>query len=155
MSQTPQQRRAGLGKKFEIAQRRKVVEANILAGASYREIAASLDVSPATIASDWKAIQAAWTEHYADDANRWLNTQLRRLEVLLNTIWQDSRGGTEAEKISRRDRNEAIDRSLAIIDRMNRLMNLEQLAGQIADKPLYIQTVEVRGLAPEEDKDDG
>lgn len=81
-------------KKIEIEQRRQVVAANLLAGATYREIAAAQRVSVGTIARDVKAILKDLNQHYRKDAEEWRNIQLRRTDVMLNAIWEHVRNGS-------------------------------------------------------------
>jgi len=116
MGHTPSQRHAGTQQKAHIAQRRNVVAANLLAGATYSEIANVLNVSRGTIASDVKALITAWKEHYVDQASRYVNVQMRRYDVMLNALWSRAREG---------DLN-SIDRVITIMDRQNRLMQIEK-----------------------------
>lgn len=102
-------------KSMEIEQRRKVVAANLMSGATYREIATALGVSVGTVASDYKALLKAWREHYATSVEEYLFVQMRRYDVLLNAIWDDARGGGLIH----------VDRALAIMDRQNALMQLK------------------------------
>jgi uncharacterized protein YerC len=101
-------------KQIAIAQRRKIVAANLLAGATYREIADVLKVSPATIAGDYKALLDEWKKNYAEKLDRYLYVQMRRLDVLLNAIWERARTGDGS----------SIDRALSIMDRQNTLMQV-------------------------------
>lgn len=121
-------------KRMAMAQRRATVAANLLAGATYREIADVLNVSPATVASDVKAIVQQWQEHYADTANQYLHIQYRRLDVLLNGIWDAARGGSLNH----------MDRVLSIIDRQSNLMGLTKLPAVELNQPVNIQIVEVQ-----------
>ena len=130
------QRHERAKKKIEIDQRRRIVAANILAGLTYREIAAALDVSLGTISGDFKAIIKEWRKHYADDADKWLNTQLRRLDVMLNSIWDNVKDGDL----------QAMDRALKIMERQAKLLGLDKPAGldlKSGGKPLKIQMIEV------------
>lgn len=113
---TGQQKAEANRKRLEIENRRKVVAANILAGATYRDIARSLGVSPATIAGDVKAVQAEWREHYVKDTNDWASVQLRRLDVMISAIWEKARNGDK----------DAIDRVLKIMERQAKLLGLDQ-----------------------------
>ena len=101
-------------KKVQIEQRRKIVAANLLAGATVREIAVALNVAASTVSKDTAAILDEWKTVYADAADRYVDLQMRRLDVLLNAVWDDARGG----KIL------AVDRALAIVDRQNALMRV-------------------------------
>lgn len=100
-------------KKAEIAQRRKVVAANLLAGATYAEIAGALGVSKATVASDYKALLAEWRALYAEKADEYVQLVMRRYDVLLNAIWNDAKSGNDLPRL---------DRALAIIDRQAALV---------------------------------
>lgn len=102
------------GTQLEIAHRRKLVAANLIAGATYAEIASTLNVSKATIAGDYRAILKEWKEHYAEKLDRYLYLQLRRYDVMLNTVWEKARSGDLA----------AMDRALTIMDRQNKLMQV-------------------------------
>lgn len=117
---------------LSITNRRRAVAANLLAGATYAEIAHALNVSKATIASDYKAILAEWRAHYAADADDLVQLQLRRYDVLLNAIWSDARGGSAV----------AIDRTLAIMDRQNALLGLTRRFDS-APPPPAISIIEV------------
>jgi hypothetical protein len=103
-------------KQVEIQRRRDIVAVNLVAGATYSEIAATLNVSKATIAGDYKAILRAWKEHYADKLDKYLYLQLRRYDVMLNAVWERARNGDSS----------AIDRALAIMDRQNALMQIKK-----------------------------
>lgn len=116
MGQTPGQRHASAQQKANIAQRRNVVAANLLAGATYTEIAHVLNVSRATVASDVKALLTGWKEHYVDQAARYVNVQMRRYDVMLNALWNRAREGDLS----------SIDRVITIMDRQNRLMQIEK-----------------------------
>lgn len=133
MGHTPEQKHALTVKRIEIENRRRIVAANLLAGATYREIAESLNVSPSTVASDVKAIIRQWQDHYADTANKFLHIQYRRLDVLLNAIWDTASKGSLPQ----------IDRVLSIIDRQNTLMGLTRLPTVELSQPINIQLVEV------------
>lgn len=101
---------------IEIENRRKAVAANLMAGATYREIAEVLKVSKSTIASDYKAIVAEWRKHYADKFDRFLFMQMRRYDVLINGVWTDARNGDKS----------AIDRVVALMDRQNNIMQISK-----------------------------
>ncbi len=120
-----------------IAQRRKIVAANLLAGATYAEISLALNVSKATIASDYKAILSEWRTRYAAKANDLISLQLRRYDVLLNAIWSEAQQGNFI----------AIDRALSIMDRQNTLMGIARPApAEITISPPPITIVEVNRL---------
>lgn len=120
-----------------IAQRRKTVAANLLAGATYAQISQVLNVSRATIASDYKAILSEWRALYAAKADDLIARQLRRYDVLLNGIWSEAQAGKES----------AIDRVLAIMDRQNNLMGIARPApAEVNITPQTITIVEVNRL---------
>jgi len=102
-------------KKLEIEERRAIVAANILAGASYRHIAKTLGVSPATIAKDFKAIIKGWQEESRDIIGDWVPVEVHRLDVMVNAIWDDVRGGDL----------KAMDRMLRVMERRARLLGLD------------------------------
>jgi hypothetical protein len=104
--------------KIEIENRRRLVAANLLAGASYRDIARQLNVSPATIAADYRAILNQWKEAYSEKLDKYIYIQLRRLDVLLNAIWDDATKGNTS----------SIDRALSIMDRQTALLQLKYAA---------------------------
>lgn len=135
------QRHQGAIKKIEMANRRKLVAANLLGGATYAEIAAALNVSKSTIAADVKSILADWREAYADTANRYLHIQYRRLDILLNAIWDSAIKGDKA----------AIDRVLSVMDRQNTLMGLDKRPVEYNQTHVTpIQIVEInRNVYPE------
>ena len=120
-----------------IAQRRKTVAANLLAGATYAQISQVLNVSRATIASDYKAILSEWRALYAAKADDLIARQLRRYDVLLNGIWSEAQAGKES----------VIDRVLAIMDRQNNLMGIARPApAEVNITPQTITIVEVNRL---------
>jgi hypothetical protein len=100
--------------KIEIEERRKKVAANILAGATYQDIARALDVSVGTIASDYKAILREWRAVYSNSLDKFIQLQLRRLDVLLNGVWERARKGDE----------KSVEAALAIMGRMDLLMGV-------------------------------
>lgn len=119
---------------IKIEQRRRIVAANLLAGATYREIAAAQGVSPATIARDVKFIQAEWKRHYTKQFDSFRELQMQRLDVLFNAVWAKAITGESLAHI---------DRALAIMDRMNQmsaLANMDKTPGE----GTMITIVEVR-----------
>lgn len=136
MGQTRTQRHQASQSQMEITQRRRTVSANLLAGLTYTEIGRALNVSKATITSDKKAILAEWRAQYAQAADQLVTLQLRRLDVLLNAIWERARNGDER----------AIDKALAIIDRQNEILGVTKAALIEANVTVPIQIVEVNRL---------
>lgn len=100
----------------EIARRRKMVAANLLAGLTYREIAGALNVSLGTIASDRKAILQEWKKHYTQDYDKWIQIQLRRLDVMLNAIWDQARDGSLKH----------IETAMSIMERQESLLGVKK-----------------------------
>ena len=121
---------------FQIEQRRKTVSANLLAGLTYAEIGRALNVSKATITGDKKAILAEWRKHYAQEIDELVSLQLRRLDVLLNAVWEKARNGDER----------AIDKALAIMDRQNEILGVTKAPLMEANVIVPIQIVEVNRL---------
>jgi hypothetical protein len=72
---------------LEIENRRKIVAANLLAGLNYRDMAAQLNVSIGTIASDVKKITTRLKHEQLQDIELVAQTELRRLDAALNAIW--------------------------------------------------------------------
>lgn len=124
-------------KAAEVARRRKIVALNLLAGATYSEIATALNVSKATISGDYKAILAEWKQNYADIADNYVNMQMKRLDVLLNAVWEKARAGDSA----------SVDRALAILDRQNNLMQVGKRTGTTSGVMLF-EISEGLGLLP-------
>lgn len=123
-------------KTLEIEDRRKVVAANMLAGATYRDIAAELGVSTGTIANDFKQILKHWRKHYTRDIDEWVKIQLRRLDVLINAIWEDARNGDK----------QAIDRVLKLMERQEKLLGIDVSRIDVTSegKPLqHVQMLEI------------
>lgn len=136
MGQTRGQRHRASQNELEVIQRRRTVSANLLAGLTYAEISRALNISKATITSDKKAILEEWRQQYAQEADQLVALQLRRLDVLLNAIWERARQGDE----------KAVDRALAIIDRQNDILGVKQLPTVEANVTVPIQIVEVNRL---------
>ena len=77
--------------------RRKKVLANLLAGVTYREMAAALDVSVGTIKNDVAIVLKRCQQQQADSAQQYVTLQNERLDRALNAIWADVlRGDTRA-----------------------------------------------------------
>lgn len=80
-------------KELEIAERRKKVAANMLAGLSSRDMEEALGVSHGTVISDMKAIFKELAEDRIRNAAGAADKQERRLDRALNAIWQDVLAG--------------------------------------------------------------
>jgi hypothetical protein len=120
-------------KNATIIKRRQIVAHNILAGATYREIASVVKVSPSTIATDFKAILAEWRKHYADTADRYINLQMRRYDILLNALWDRATNGDI----------HATDRVLAIMEKQNALMRIHDGTITPPSNAPHIQIIEI------------
>jgi transposase len=85
-----------------IEQRRERVARYVLAGVTYREAAAELDVSLATVHSDVQALKDGWRERYAEDYHEHAALELAKLEQVERRLWQqiaDSGGGRQLAAI--------------------------------------------------------
>lgn len=101
---------------IEIVQRRKKVVANILGGMTYQEIADLLGVSKATVARDFKAVLREWQSHYVKDTDKWTAIQLRKLDVMMNAIWDRAQNGDL----------HSIDRMMHLLERQAKLLGLDK-----------------------------
>jgi len=106
--------------KIQRENRRLLVAANLLAGATYREIAAAAHVSIGTVSNDVTIILGRWEREQVQDTGKYVKLELRRLDVALNAIWDKVRDGHLG----------AIDRMIAIMNKRAKLMGL--------DKPLEL-----------------
>src|SRR4051812_7744793 len=112
-------------REVEIANRRRTVVANLLAGATYREIASVLSISISTIHEDIQVMLDELTSHYLSDVDRWRVIQLRRYDMLLNAVWEGARGTSTIEP-----NKEKMNLILSIMDRQNRLLGLDEFKAQ-------------------------
>lgn len=115
MDNGPKKRHHAVTKSVRLAERRRLVAANLLAGATYAEIANALGVSKNTVHNDYKAILKEWREQYSEDLDAWVKLQLRRIDVMINAVWDKARAG---------DYN-AIDRVLKMMNQQARLLGVE------------------------------
>jgi hypothetical protein len=76
----------------EIDKRRTIVAANLLAGLSYRDIAALTNYSLGTVAADAKYLRKQWQKEALDDVEKMIAQECKRLDVLMNAIWQQAVG---------------------------------------------------------------
>lgn len=97
-------------------QRRKLVMANLLAGATYREIAEALHCSIGTVANDYKVLLRRLNRETIRDTDQYVLIECRRLDVALNAIFPKVKSGDL----------KAIDRMLAIMNRRARYMGLDE-----------------------------
>lgn len=116
MGKANQTRSDKVREKLSIEQRRLLVEVNLVAGASQREIARQLEVSLGTVNRDVSAIFDAYKAHYTDMHQNFLTVQQRRYDVLLNSVWNLAKDGNLAQ----------LDRALLIMDKQNALMGIGQ-----------------------------
>lgn len=138
MGLTRGQRHQTSQNQLEITNRRKLISANLLAGLTYTEIGRALNISKATITSDKKAILAEWRQQYAQSADQLVAVQLRRLDVLLNAIWEKATKGDD----------KAMGRALDIIDRQNAILGVNKTPLTETNVVVPIQIVEVNRLPP-------
>lgn len=110
-------------RKLNTEQRRRIVEANYLSGASIRDIATQLDVSPGTVSKDIKAIVEQHRQGYADSIEQALALQRRRYEVLLNSVWELAKGTTRQGVVTPPSLPH-VDRVITIMGKLDELFNL-------------------------------
>lgn len=101
---------------FEREERRKKVAANLLGGMTYREMARACDVSIGTISNDVKIILGRWKREQIQDTGRYVDLELRRLDIATNAIWDKITGGDLR----------AVDRLLKIQERRAKYLSLDQ-----------------------------
>lgn len=107
-----------MSRKSEEAQielRRKTVAANLIGGLNYRDLAETLGVSIGTIASDVKVILGRWRREQVDATDDWVHLEARRLDKMLNAIWNNVIAGDLA----------CLDRALKIMERRAKLLGLD------------------------------
>lgn len=80
-------------KRMELAERRKIVAANLQAGHSVRTIADALGVGKSTIQRDKDAILAEWQERNVELVNETFVLDLERISTLQRGVWDAARGG--------------------------------------------------------------
>ena len=98
--------------KLEMAARREKVAQALLAGLTYREIAAELGVALSTVACDVKAILGALETETLTDAAEYRKLELRRLDMMQNKVWLPAMRGSLG----------AVDRLLKIQDQRAKYM---------------------------------
>jgi hypothetical protein len=99
---------------IEIEKRRKTVIANLMAGMTYRDMAAALNVSIGTIANDVKKVMGRLRKEQITNMEDVVQLELRRLDVILNKIWEKVLDGDMA----------AADRVLKIQDQRAKFLPL-------------------------------
>lgn len=107
-----------MSRKTEQAQielRRKTVAANLIGGLNYRDLAETLGVSIGTISNDVKVILSRWRREQMRAADDWVQLEVRRLDKMLNTIWNSVVAGDLA----------CMDRALKIMERRAKLLGLD------------------------------
>jgi hypothetical protein len=105
-----------VNKKAELAERRELVAANLLAGVKYRQMAKKFDVSLGTIANDVKQILKAWHTETNRDTEEWATLEAARLDSMLQSIWKEVMDGN----------TQYMDRALRIMERRARLLGLDK-----------------------------
>lgn len=107
-----------MSRKSEEAQielRRKTIAANLIGGLNYRDLAETLGVSIGTITNDVKIILGRWRREQVDDVGDWVQLEVRRLDKMFNTIWNNVIAGDLA----------SLDRALKIMERRAKLLGLD------------------------------
>ncbi len=104
-------------RELELASRRKVVSAKLVAGETYREIAEFLNVSIGTVANDVKLILGRWQREQITNSGEYARLEVRRLDLALNAIWDKVITGGDLY---------AIDRLLKISERKAKLLGLDR-----------------------------
>ena len=99
---------------IEIEKRRKTVIVNLMAGMTYRDMAAALNVSIGTIANDVKKVMGRLRKEQITNMEDVVQLELRRLDVILNKIWEKVLDGDMA----------AADRVLKIQDQRAKFLPL-------------------------------
>ena len=79
----------------QIEKRRSVVSANLLAGNTYRQIAAGLGVSIGTVSNDVKMLLRQWKRENIQTINDWKILAIERINRLIMAIWLDADKGDE------------------------------------------------------------
>lgn len=116
--------------------RRKKVAANLLAGLTYRQMAEALGVGLATVAADVRLILDRWRKEQVAEIDDWLQVQLRRLDTMLNAIWDKVLSGDL----------KAAETALHIIERQAKLLGMERQQVAIVD---WRQEAERAGIDPD------
>lgn len=130
----------------EVENRRRIVAANLLAGATYREIAQVVNVDAATVMRDRRAILDDWKKHYAEDYERLVAQQSRRYDIILNSLWKDATA--DNPHLGK------LDRLLKVMERQDRILGItERVDVTSGGKPIQptitIQAVDYRSaIAP-------
>lgn len=95
--------------------RRKRVAANLLGGLTYRQMAEALEVSLGTIASDVRIIIGRWRADQVETTDDWAQIQIRRLDTMLNAMWDKALAGDE----------KAVRAVVEIIEKQNKILGTE------------------------------
>lgn len=101
-----------------IEERRERVAALVLSGASYRQIAALLDVSRHTVGNDVAALRRAWREQYARDYDAIVSEEAAKLDALERKWFPVALSSSE-------DAAPATTLLLRVFERRSRLMGLD------------------------------
>jgi len=125
-------------KSAEVEHRRKIVAANLLAGANYRDIAAGAGVSVGTVAGDVKVLMARWRAEQVKTVDDHVTLDMRRMDVALNAIWDEVKAGNYA----------AIDRMLKVLERRAKMLGYDQ--PDKVDLTAWRQEAAEMGLDPDD-----
>jgi hypothetical protein len=117
--------------KAEIADRRKKVAANLLAGLNITQIADALGVNKSTISRDAAALHSEWKECRGKDTAALVELENARLDRILNAVWKKAIDGDLL----------AIDRIIKVMDRRAKLLGL--------DKPTRVDTLDLSSVPDE------
>lgn len=90
-------------------------------------------MSKATVSGDVKAIVAEWREQYTEQVSSYVHIQMKRLDVLLNAVWDDARKGDD----------KPVTHALSIIDRQNTLMGVSKGQPPTTNQPVQINIMGV------------
>lgn len=101
---------------LDIEKRRLIVMSNILAGLNYRDIATQLNVSLGTISRDAKAVINRLKKEQVLEAEQAILVDLRRIDVALNSIWDDVKAGKLL----------AIDRMVKLMERRAKMLGYDE-----------------------------
>lgn len=150
MGQQVAKTNAQLVKEQEIIKRRATVNANVIAGFSFRRIAKELGVSVATVHGDYKAFLKDLTKQYIQETRHTLSLQNHRLNMLLAADWEKATNPT-AE-----GHGAAADRALRVLQTINRINGLDTLTvelPQTGERGARTRYVEIEVHEPDENAD--
>lgn len=122
-------------KKAEVENRRREVSGHLLAGRSVRDIAALLDVSPATIVGDAKAVRAEWRKQYALTYDEHVEQEAARLDVAVGAIWKHVEWGS-FDAIDRLVKLSSAKRDLLGLDAPKRVQQRVEVTERVSPEDL-------------------